>query len=264
MVNFGPIKQSNTRRLSIGGKGLPSLELSNRSILAIIALILAGCATDRTDGDPLEPVNRAIHGANKGLDRAILRPISVAYGAVTPDPVENGLRNSAANLRLPADAINHTLQGDIPQAARSATRFVVNSTVGVLGLFDPAEDIGISADSTDFGQTLAVWGVGEGPYVELPVLGPATGRAAVGRVVDILIDPVSLLVKKPEIDAVYGMRALEVVDTRHRLGQVIDSTLYDSADSYAAAKSAYLDNRRRVLKGSTTDEDLDDPFAFDE
>lgn len=250
--------------LSIGGKGLPSLEIHPMRLTLLIALFLAGCAADGGDNDPLRPVNLAVHGVNKGLDTVVLRPASKVYGAVLPQEVQNSVRNGAANLSLPGDVVNHALQGQIGTAARMTGRFVMNSTIGIAGLFDPATNAGLPADDTDFGETLAVWGVGEGPYVELPVFGPSTARGAVGKVVDIAFDPLSHLAGPRESDVILAAKALEIVDTRHRLGEVLDSTLYDSADSYEAAKQAYLANRRRNLKGGTTDEDLEDPFAFDE
>ena len=251
-------------RLSIGENGLPSLEFMRRLTIAGGVIALAGCSTMTAEDDPLETPNRAIHTINKGLDQVILRPASQVYGIVTPQMVQNGIRNSTANLGVPGDAVNHALQGDAKAAIRMAGRFALNTTVGVVGLFDPASDVGLAADDTDFGETLAAWGVGEGPYVELPVLGPSTGRAALGTAVDIVMDPLATVANAQQRRMLLAMRGLEIADRRHRLGTVLDSTLYDSADSYLAAKNAYLANRRRNLKGQTTDEDLDDPFAFDE
>lgn len=234
----------------------------------ILLCVLAACSssgvTDTDISDPLEPTNRAVHSVNKGLDRVILRPASQAYGYVTPDPAERLVGNATANLGVPASAINKLLQGDILASLKAVGRFGVNSTLGILGLFDPASGMGLVPEPTDFGETLYTWGVGEGPYVELPVLGPKTTRGAVGTVVDFAINPLNTLVPAPQSDYILAARALEVVDLRKKLGPTLDSVLYGSADSYAAARRAYLDNRRRTLKGSLDADDLDDPFAFDE
>ena len=235
-------------------------------LVALIVLV-AGCSTTtpNVDGvyDPLEPTNRAIHQLNKGLDTAVLKPASQVYGAILPDPVEDMVANAASNLSEPGDAINRLLQGDIEGILVSLGRFGINSTIGIAGLFDPATGLGIPARPTDFGETLHVWGVGEGPYVELPVFGPSTARDAFGRVVDVVLDPVTILSNPPEGDYVLVTRVLETVDRRHRYSFVVDGVLYESADSYAAARIAYLQNRRASLKGEVDEADIEDPFAFE-
>lgn len=236
------------------------------SLIAAVFLI-AGCASGEFDHtspyDPLEPANRAVHQVNKGLDTVVLKPVSQVYGAITPDPVEDMVQNAAQNLGAPADALNRILQGDILAALESAGRFGINSTVGILGFFDPATSMGLDAAPTDFGETLSVWGVPQGAYLELPVLGPSSARDTTGRIVDFFIDPVGNLVKAPESDYVSGARVLEVVDLRHRYAVAIDPVLYGSADSYSASRNAYLQNRRGALKGPTNEDDLEDPFAFE-
>lgn len=240
-------------------------KLSYLLLLGVFAV--AGCATGEQSSsdpyDPLEPANRAVHQINKGIDTVALRPISKVYGAVTPDPVEDMVMNAASNLGAPADAINRILQGDILAALETAGRFGINSTVGILGFFDPATSMGLEAEPTDFGETLSVWGLPQGAYVELPVFGPSSARDATGRVVDFFIDPVGNLIKAPESDYVLGARVLEVVDLRHRYAVAIDPVLYGSADSYTASRNAYLQNRRGALKGPTNEDDLEDPFAFE-
>lgn len=240
---------------------------TSRFLPLLAVFILQACASTTTPApgvnDPLRPANRAVHTLNKGLDSAILRPASQVYGAVTPDPVEDMVANAAANLGEPSDAINFLLQGDIESALAAVGRFGINSTLGIAGLFDPATGLGIAARTTDFGQTLHVWGVGEGAYVELPVLGPSTTRHAAGRLVDILSDPVGILANSSEAEIVFGTRALETVDRRHRFESLVDQVLYESADSYTASRSAYLQNRRASLKGETDETDIEDPFAFE-
>lgn len=236
-------------------------------LVVIFITFLAGCASD--DGfssgfyDPLEPTNRAIHGFNKGVDTYALRPVSRAYGAITPDPIENMVENAGDNLGAPADAINHLLQGDLIKSATMLGRFGVNSTIGILGFFDPATAIGWTETETDFGETLGKWGIGEGAYLEIPLLGPSTARNATGRVVDFFIDPIGVFITSPESDYVLGAKALDIVDGRHRYEQLIDQTLYESVDSYSATRTGYLQSTRTLLKGQTDESDLEDPFAFE-
>ncbi len=239
----------------------------NAKILFTALIFLVGCGknTVSQDGvyDPAEPINRSVHSVNKAADRVLLRPASRVYGAL-PDGVEKALANGASNLSLPSDVVNHTLQGDVGAALSMTTRFLLNSTVGVLGLFDPATALDLPDDSTDFGETLHVWGVGEGPYIEQPLRGPSTARDTAGDIVDFVTNPVGQLVKAPDINVVNGVQALDVVGKRHRLTGIVDPVLYGAADSYSAARIGYLLNRRNVLQGGEINEtDLDDPFAFD-
>jgi len=242
---------------------------SNISAKLCVILLVSACASVEADGpeavnDPLEGLNRATHGLNKGIDRVALRPASRAYGTIVPNGLQVGIANVTSNLGLPADVLNHALQGDAEAAARLSTRFLLNSTIGIAGLGDPATELGVDAEPTDFGETLYVWGVGEGVYHELPLLGPSTSRDAVGRVVEIFIDPVQILANEAERDLLFGTTALGLLDQRHKLSGVIEPVYDSSEDSYAAARIAYLQNRRRGLKGAADASDLEDPFAFDE
>lgn len=240
---------------------------AGRGIALLAVATLAACASGDLgpDGvyDPLQPTNRAIHSVNKGLDTVILGPAGEIYGAITPDPVEDMVANATANLGSPGDAVNFFLQGDVQGLLNAVGRFAINSTIGLAGLFDPATELGIIARTTDFGQTLHVWGVGEGAYVEMPVLGPSTARDAVGTLVDFVLDPVNAIVPASESDVLLGARVLERVDQRHRFDTLVDQLLYESADSYTAAQIAYLKARRAALKGETDEADVEDPFAFE-
>lgn len=226
---------------------------------------LAACAAPIPSAevsDPFEAQNRQVHAFNLGLDRAI-RPRGDT-AAADPAPPSAGammLSRAGANLGLPSAAVNGLLQGRPDDALANVARFAVNSTVGVLGLFDPAGAIGISARPSDFGQTLHVWGVGEGDFVMLPVLGPSTARDVAGRVVDALIDPLGQVVEPPES---YGLTAVRVggrIADRARLGGTIDSILDESADSYAQLRLAYVQNRRFQLGQTGAAEDFEDPYA---
>lgn len=235
---------------------------------AFLALLLvSACASDAPGGaeliaDPLEPANRGIHAFNKGVDTVVVRPVSQAYGAVVPEPVERTFENFFGNLALPSDIVNNALQGDSVAFGDNLGRFLMNSTLGLGGLLDIAGEAGIARQPADFGQTLALYGVGEGPYVELPLLGPRTLRDATGTIVDIVTNPLSLGSSDTADDIILGARVVEVVDTRDQFATAIDSVLYDSEDSYAAAQTAYIQSRRAFVNGTDdTDEGFVDIYA---
>ena len=171
----------------------PALPLPGRAVrsigrlsVALLVAVLAGCATQRAPSprDPIEPVNRQIFEVNEALDRGVFKPVAEAYSAVLPDPVRTGIRNFFSNLWEPWTAVNQALQGKFVMAGSDVLRFLTNSTIGVVGIFDVASDFELPKHSEDFGQTLAVWGVGFGPYIVLPILGPSSVRDGLGYVVD--------------------------------------------------------------------------------
>ncbi|MEM6306418.1 MAG: VacJ family lipoprotein [Pseudomonadota bacterium] len=213
--------------------------------------------------DPYEQTNRKIHAFNKGLDRNLVRPVARGYGAVVPDPIETSISSFAANLSLPGKIINNTLQGNLFGAGKNLLRFAINTTAGVGGLFDASTVMGLEEVDTDFGETLHAWGVPEGAYVELPVLGPSTERATAGLVVDMILDPVSYIIGQPESTYRSVARTGDILTTRNDLAPQIDGIYDNSADSYAQLRSVYLQNRRFQL-GENASDDLydvyDDPY----
>lgn len=217
--------------------------------LATLSLLGACAAAPGPDGihDPAEPVNRAVHGLNKGLDRVAIRPAATVYGTVVPAPVRAGVSNVADVLDLPGDIANQILQGKIGDAATNTLRLGANLTLGLGGLVDFADAAGMPELDTDFGETLAVWGLGEGPYVELPGFGPSTLRDAVGQAVDIAFNPLNNVFQGADATAATAATVLEKLESRHRHSDTIDSILYDSADSYAQLRLLYLQNRRYEL-----------------
>lgn len=221
-----------------------------RAGLAALGLAaLASCGpAPVADGirDPHEARNRAVHSFNKGVDRVVLRPAARVYG-VLPDPVERGVSNVAENLSTPGDVVNNLLQGRIAPAAQNSLRFATNTIFGIGGLFDTATALGLPAAETDFGETLHVWGVGEGNYVELPLLGPSTGRDSLGRAVDTLTNPLLLALPAEQGRIATGFRVASRIGDRARYSETLDSVLYDSADSYAQLRLLYLQNRRFEL-----------------
>ena len=224
---------------------------------------LAGCAgstADSTPSDPREAQNREIHAFNKGVDRYAFRPASKAYGAVLPDPIEAGISNAAHNLAEPTNVVNSLLQGRVQNAGVGTLRFALNSTVGLLGLFDPASAMGVERKETDFGETLHVWGVSEGAYAEVPLIGPTTDRDLAGKVVDFAMSPWRYVLPTREANAVTAIGLASKLGDRSKYSDTVDSVLYESADSYAQTRLMYLQNRRYKL-GQTSGSDGDDGFV---
>jgi phospholipid-binding lipoprotein MlaA len=251
----------------------PSLQpgLARSGRLARIALVLPvlavmGCGSPPVSQgihDPLEPLNRTTHGLNVALDKAVVGPGAQAYGSVVPQPLQRVVGNVAGTLDLPGDIVNNVLQANVEEAGINSLRLAANLTFGVLGLFDAATALGLPEKPTDFGETMHVWGVGEGPYLELPVLGPSTARDAVGTVVDIVANPVRLIANGDQATAATVAKVLARLGDRDRYSETVDSILYDSADSYAQARLLYLQNRRFELgQGTTTgtDDSFVDPY----
>ena len=246
----------------------PAKTAMRAGAVALICLTSA-CATQnpeaRANGeifDPYEDVNRDIHKFNVAVDRYAFRPASKGYVAIVPPDMVTAFSNFAENLSMPGNAVNYLLQGDLKMAGTATARFMINTVLGVGGFGDAASDFGVAETRTDFGQTLHVWGVGEGAYVELPLLGPSNARDATGTFIDFFTNPIGLLENNPvENVEIYA----EIVD---RLGQrgtysdTVDSILYESADSYAQGRLIYLQNRRFELGQEDATSEVD-PFELD-
>jgi phospholipid-binding lipoprotein MlaA len=193
--------------------------------------------------DPAEPVNRAIFKANVTADHAVMRPVAQAYTDHVPESVQKGIHNVVQNLKEPAVAVNEALQGNLKHAWQSVQRLAVNSTVGVAGVFDVAEKLGVPPHKADFGETLAVWGVGEGPFVELPLLGPSNARDTVGTVVDFAMNPLTYVGGAPATYASVATGGANVVDTRAQHLHDLDELERNSLDYYATLRSVYRQHR---------------------
>ncbi len=233
-----------------------------RILFAVVSpLLLAACAASNPSeiNDPLEPINRVSHTVNKGADALFFKPASQIYGSSVPGGARSGLSNAASNLNTPRSIVNDVLQGNVEDAGHNIARFLVNTTIGVLGIFDPAaSDFGLEKRETSFGDTLAVWGVGEGVYLELPLFGPSTARDTLGLVVDIATNPVTALDQGTEIAAFTSFPS--VLNSRFELSDTVDGILYDSADSYAQLRLFYLESRRFQLSGQGSAENAFDPY----
>ena len=217
-------------------------------IIATLAAITAGlclsaCSTPSPDAlannDPYEATNREIFDLNVKIDSWTLRRTAETYNEVVPGPVRDSAHNVLQNLNLPVVFANDVLQGESRRAGQTLSRFTVNSTLGLAGLFDMASRMGIPEHSEDFGQTLAVWGVGEGPYLVLPMLGPAPPRDAVGRVVDTFLDPTIYIRIKRHPMWMIGRLYLTKLDLRARTMETLDGIERNSLDYYAATRSLY-------------------------
>ncbi|CAH9054503.1 Intermembrane phospholipid transport system lipoprotein MlaA [Pseudoalteromonas holothuriae] len=209
-------------------------------LAAFAAVVICGCSSipieKQDDRDPLQTLNRPIYDFNMDvIDSYILRPVTVGYVAITPQPVRTGLVNFTTNLTTPTDAINAALQGKPESLGINTARFLINSTVGVLGLFDVASSLGLKHHDEDFGQTLGVWGVGDGAYLMLPGMGPSTLRNLTGDVVDNVVLP-EIALTTPQTIAVFAFKAIE---TRAQL-MAQEKLLHESLDPYIFVKDVYF------------------------
>ena len=198
--------------------------------------------------DPIEPINRAIFGFNNVADRIILEPVAKGYRKL-PSPLQSGISNFLSNLRTPLVAVNQLLQGQGKNAAESAGRFAVNTTVGVFGIFDPADKIGLEEKEEDFGQTLATWGVGDGFYLVLPIFGPSNLRDSTGMILTYVTDPVNLYaVNEGEAWFVPLRVATNAVDQRSKIIDEVNAMRDNSVDYYATVRSSYYQNRKAAIQ----------------
>lgn len=234
------------------------------------ALVLSGCASQEALNapggiyDPHEENNRQTHEWNKAIDKHLVAPLSQGWGGATSGGVREVVANFSSHLQLPNDIINNVLQGDLDSAFQNTGRFAVNTVVGFAGLFDPAADLNLTREEADFGQTLHVWGAGEGPYVELPVWGPSTQRDAVGVGVDLALNPFIVILQDPQVYIGLVAYVFDAMGDRYTFDATVSSVLHESADSYAQARSIYLQNRRYELGMSAEDIYLDpylDPYS---
>ena len=221
---------------------------------------MSACRAPLEDGisDPYEASNRQTHEINKSLDKNIIRPMAIIYGDITPIKLQSVVNNMSMNFSLPRYSMNYILQGELMNASRSSMKFLVNSTLGVGGIYDFSSQLGLTSEKTDFGETMAKWGFREGPYLEILVLGPSNQRDGIGKLVDLVLDPVSLI----GVGAKSAATATSVafgLSARSQFRESIDSILYESADSYAQSRLFFLQNRRYEL-GTNKTEHYIDPY----
>jgi phospholipid-binding lipoprotein MlaA len=233
---------------------------TNHRYLAFAAAIgitfLSGCAsTNASKADPLEGMNRATYAFNDVVDRAVLEPVAKGYQAVTPGFFRAGVTNLFTNVGDVATSLNNLLQGKGGDAASDAGRFLINSTLGVLGLFDVATPMGLEKHNEDFGQTLGKWGVNSGPFLMIPLMGPSTLRDAVGRPVDAYAGYFRYMDHIPTRNSTFG---LEIIDLRANLLGASSTLDAAALDKYQFIRDAYLQRRlRSVYDGKAPQDKLD-------
>ena len=252
----------------------------SRSIIAFIlcSLILIGCSSSPKNAelnsnlnapsieDPFESINRVTFSFNSIFDRTIVRPTALVYRGVVPGFVRNRITYSLNNLSMPVTAVNNLLQGELSKAGIASSRFIINSTIGILGIFDPASSFGLVVENEDFGQTLAVWGVPSGPYIVLPFLGPSSPRDFTGLLSTSLLDPMYQVGNSSNQSAFRSYRmGVGVVDFRSQNIEIFDDLQNNSLDYYAAVRSFYNQSREsqsanNLENGNGLEDDIFDEF----
>ena len=222
-----------------------------------LTLFAAGCATpppasDRVEveafekvNDPYEPFNRSMLDFNLAVDKVVLRPVTSLYRATVPDSLQDNFHNFLENLRSPVIFFNDMLQGEFDRAGTTLARFVINSTIGLLGFNDFATENGIEKHAEDFGQTLASWDVESGPYLVLPIFGPSNPRDGIGLLGDILLDPFTWFAP---LEVRIGRAALTTVDKRSQKYNQINDLEKNSLDLYSAIRSLYRQRRSDEIR----------------
>jgi phospholipid-binding lipoprotein MlaA len=226
----------------------------------MLALMLSACASipedQRVEADPWEPLNQTIFDVNQGFDKVLTKPLAKGYRGVLPGPVRKVVSNFFTNLTTPRSVINNVLQGKPLQGLSETGRFLFNTTVGIGGLFDVATAAGMEEYREDFGQTAAVWGVPDGPYVMLPFLGPQTLRDAILLPVDIVVDPLYQYENSSIRTKLYVLR---LINLRHQL-LTADKFLEESKNPYVTLRESYLQNRKYEIYDGDPPEEDDDFF----
>jgi phospholipid-binding lipoprotein MlaA len=234
-----------------------------------LTLVTGGCATkpDPNDeaavqaykeaNDPLEPMNRYFFEVNQFLDEVIMKPLAGYYNIALPQFAKDSIRNALRNVNSPVILANDLFQGEGERAETTSMRFVINTTLGVGGLIDVAKGFGYVYHDEDFGQTLAVWGSGEGPYLHLPIIGPSNPRDLVGKGVDKLLDPLTWIAYFYDISPTNTVIAgLDAVDTRSRNLEALDELKKGSIDFYATIRSLYRQQRADAIRNGREADDL--------
>ena len=234
--------------------------------LPIFTLIfLSGCSYQNElindPEDPLEIRNRSIYAFNENLDAVILEPAADGYDYITPNFLQKGFNNFFDNINYPVTIINQLLQGNIGGSLQDTLRFTINSSIGLLGLFDPASSMGLPEHDEDFGQTLAVWGIEEGPYLMLPFFGPKTLRSLAGDLTDVLFNP---LLNIDDTNLKMKANIINILQDRSDLS-TFEEELDNSYDPYQYIKDSYIQNRMyKIHNGNITEDDEEVDFDFDD
>ena len=238
-----------------------SVRLLPIALIIVGVLDMSGCVSlppnaARSPQDPWESFNRGVYRFNDTLDRTVAKPVAREYVKFVPLAIRVGVTNFFSNLETPTVMVNDALQGKLLAAGNDLGRFLMNTTVGIAGILDPATSAGLARNNEDFGQTLGKWGIHPGPFIEVPLLGPSDLRDAPARVVDSYLNP-RQYIKNSYIK--YGLYVPDYVDRRAAL-LPLDDTLQHAYDPYAFVRDAYLERRAYLVSdGTLTDEPLADP-----
>ncbi|MDD5250122.1 MAG: VacJ family lipoprotein [Rhodocyclaceae bacterium] len=218
--------------------------IATLSVAAGMIGLLGGCATSGNPKDPIEGFNRAMFSFNEGLDTVVIKPVAKGYDAALPTPVKTGVSNFFGNIADVFIGVNNLLQGKVQEAASDGARFLVNTTVGILGVIDWASDMGLEKHDEDFGQTFGRWGVGDGAYVVVPFFGPRTARDTVGLVLDVKADPVANYSHVATRNTLLAVRV-----ESDRAGMLpADKVIEEAAlDKYSYIRDGYLQRRRNLI-----------------
>jgi len=211
---------------------------------AACLLLLGGCATNGNPRDPLEPLNRGVYKFNDVVDHVLVKPAAEIYSGVLPDFVRKGISNVFSNVNDVIVALNNLLQGKFSNAASDVGRIAINTTIGLLGIFDPATEAGLEKNNEDFGQTLGYWGIGDGPYLVLPFLGPSSFRDTAGWVGDVYAWPITYVDPNRDRNALIALRFVGI-----RAELLAASNILQTAalDPYEFTRDAYLQRRRNLV-----------------
>ena len=228
-------------------------------------VFVSGCASSKVDGETaLDRYNRAMFSFNNKVDKFVVRPIAKGYRTVTNKYIRKRVSNFFNNIEEPVSAVNHVLQGEFSSSSNNLGRFVVNSTLGVVGLFDVATSIGLEKDKTGFDETMATWCIPDGPFVVLPIVGPSTPRSALGFAVDGYSSPSYWVAHEAgdsdAMTAYYIASGVKYVNLMAENLTFLESLEKDSLDYYEAVKSAYMQNRSKYIKCNTS---VGDTFDYD-
>ena len=235
------------------------------AFLIFVLILLSGCSyQNELINDPIDPLensNRSIYTFNENLDEAILEPAADGYDYITPKFLQKGFNNFFDNINYPITIINQLLQGNIGESLQDTLRFTINTTIGIFGLFDPASSMGLTEHDEDFGQTLAVWGVKEGPYLMLPFFGPKTLRSLTGDLTDVLFNP---LLNIDDTNLKIKTNLINILQDRSDLS-TLEEELDNSFDPYQYIKDSYIQNRKyKIYNGNVTEDDIGIDIDFDD
>ncbi len=228
--------KNNVRRVTV-------ITLASMMMAALTACSPAPAEDDAND--PMESINRGVFEFNQVADRFVLEPVAKGYRYITPDPLRSRIGNMSDNLSEPLNMIHAFLQGDFDHGMVSFWRFVLNSTIGIAGMHDVAGSAGLALRKEDLGQTLAVWGVGDGPYIVLPIMGPSNLRDTGGTVGDWFLDPVNYVIDDTSTEI--WLAVAQGIVTRERLIEVLDDVEETSLDPYVTMRSMYRQHRAAMI-----------------